>query len=349
MDTDEHRLPARGWGSLRICILSVSIRGSESFIVTAAADPDLAGLIPATVTPLTSDFSLDLAALRSYIRWLKDFDGLKALAVNMDTGEGPHLSREERRQVLETCADEVRGQMPLLAGIAARYTAEAVEMAHDAASAGATGLVVFPIPVFVGGALPPKAPYEYHAAIARATDLPLILFQLQPALGGVIFAPDTLSRLLEIDQVVAIKEASFDRERFLETARLLAAAPRRIALLTGNDNFILESFLSGTDGALIGMGTVAVAEQVEMIRRAKAGDVAGARRISEAVVAPLAEALFANPVRNYRARIKEALRLLDVLPNAAVRPPLLPLDETELCAVADALSGLKLAAPVPGR
>jgi 4-hydroxy-tetrahydrodipicolinate synthase len=105
-------------------------------------------------------------------------------------------------------------------------------------------------------------PFQYHAAIARATGLPLVLFQLQPALGGVIFQPDVLKKLLEIDEVVAIKEASFDRRCFAETARLLATAPRRVALLTGNDNFILESFLGGADGALIGFGTIAIAEQV---------------------------------------------------------------------------------------
>ncbi len=204
-------------------------------------------------------------------------------------------------------------------------------------------------PAFAGEALPPELPYEYHAAIARATGLPMVLFQLQPALGGVIFEPDALSRLLEIDEVVAVKEASFDRARFAETARLLAGAPRRVALLTGNDNFILESFLSGADGALIGFGTIAIAEQVEMIARAKAGDEAGARRIDETVVGPLAEALFARPVRNYRARVKEALHQLGVLPSAVVRPPLLPLDEAERRAVADALSGLDLAAPLARR
>jgi 4-hydroxy-tetrahydrodipicolinate synthase len=317
--------------------------------VSSRTDIDFTGLIPATVTPLTDDFALDVPALRSYIRWLRGFEGVKALAVNMDTGEGPHLSREERRQVLEAYAGEIQGRIPLLAGVAARYTAEAVELARDAASSGASGLVVFPIPAFAGESLPPELPYEYHAAIARATGLPLVLFQLQPALGGVIFAPDTLRKLLEIDEVVAIKEASFDRTRFDETARLVAAAPRRIALLTGNDNFILDSFLSGADGALIGMGTVAVAEQVDMIGRAKAGDEAGARRIEAAVVGPLAEVLFARPVRNYRARIKEALRLLEVLPNAVVRPPLLPLDEGERRAVADALAGQHLAAPARGR
>lgn len=310
---------------------------------------DLSGLIPATVTPLTDEFAPDLPALRSYIRWLVGFEGVKALAVNMDTGEGPHLTREERRQVLDVYVDEVQGRMPLLAGIAARYTAEAVDLARDAAATGASGLVVFPIPAFAGEALPPELPYEYHAAIARAAGLPMVLFQLQPALGGVIFEPEVLSKLLEVDEVVALKEASFDRARYQDTARLLAGATRPIALLTGNDNFILDSFLLGADGALIGFGTVAVAEQVEMIAKAKAGDEAGARDIDRAVVAPLAEALFAKPVRNYRARVKETLRLLGVIPNAVVRPPLLPLDEAERRAVADALSGLQLAAPVATR
>ena len=315
----------------------------------SSAGLDLSGLIPATVTPLTGDFALDVPALRSYIRWLRGFEGVKALAVNMDTGEGPHLGQEERRRVLETYADETQGQTPLLAGIAARYTAEAVEQARDAASLGASGLVVFPIPAFAGELLPPELPFEYHAAIARATDLPLVLFQLQPALGGVIFTPEALRRLLEIDQVVAITEASFDRACFAETAGLLASAPRRIALLTGNDNFILDSFLAGADGALIGMGTVAIAEQVDMIAKAKAGDEAGARRIERTVVGPLAGVLFARPVRNYRARIKEALRLLGVLPNAVVRPPLLPLSGGERWAVAEALTGQNLAAPARGR
>ncbi len=310
---------------------------------------DLDGLVPATVTPLTHEFVPDLPALRSYIRWLMGFQGVKALAVNMDTGEGPHLSREERRQVLEVYVDEVQGRIPLLAGIAARYTDEAVDFSRDAASAGASGLVVFPIPAFAGEALPPDLPFEYHAAIARATGLPIVLFQLQPALGGVIFEPDALERLLEIDEVVAVKEASFDRTRFAETARLLAGAPRRVALLTGNDNFILDSFLAGADGALIGFGTVAIAEQVEMIAKAKAGDEEGARRIDGIVVSPLARTLFASPVRNYRARVKEALRLLGVVPNAVVRPPLLPLDEAERRAVADALASVELAAPAVGR
>lgn len=305
---------------------------------------NLRGLIPATLLPMTEDYQIDESALRAYIRWLLSFDGLAALAVNMDTGEAPHLSRDEKRVVLRVYKEEVGGRLPVLAGITARYTAGAVELARDAQAAGANGLVIFPIPAFVGEGLPPELPYEYHLAIADAVPLPMVLFQLQPALAGVLFSRETLLRLIEIPTVVAIKEASFDAVRFVETRRILDEAPRGIQLLTGNDNFIFESFVLGAEGALIGFGTIAIAEQIEMLQRIAAGDIEGARRLNEAVVRPLADALFAPPVRNYRARLKEALRQMGVIPNAHIRPPLLPLDDGERAAVEQALSAVHVTA-----
>ncbi|MEX0749415.1 MAG: dihydrodipicolinate synthase family protein [Dehalococcoidia bacterium] len=312
-------------------------------------DLDLGGLIPATLLPLTADHQIDEAALRTYIRWLIGFDGLTAVAVNMDTGEAPHLSRDEKRRVLDIYAAEVAGRVPVLAGIGARYTAEAVELTRDAETAGADGIVVFPIAAFAGDPLPPEVPYEYHRAIADATPLPMVLFQLQPALAGVLFSRETLLRLIEIPNVVAIKEASFDAVKFVQTRRILDEAPRRIQLLTGNDNFILESFVLGAEGALIGFGTIAIAEQVEMFRLIAARRYEDAQRINDEVVQPLADALFAPPVRNYRARLKEALRQLGVIPNAHMRPPLLDLDAQECEAVRRALAAVQLAAPAPAR
>lgn len=306
---------------------------------------DLRGLIPATALPLDQHTAIDESALRAYVHWLLSFDGLKALAVNMDTGEGPHLSREEKRHVLDVYADEAGGHLPILAGITARYTAEAVDLARDAQAAGADGIVVFPIPAFAGEPLPSAVVYEYHRAIADAVPLPMVLFQLQPALSGVLFSREALLRLIDIPTVVAIKEASFDAARFVETRHIIDAAPRRIQLLTGNDNFILESFVLGAEGALIGFGTLAIAEQLEMLHLLAAGDTAAATRINDALMRPLAAAMFAPPVRNYRARLKEALRILGVIPCAAVRPPLLELDDGERAGVRDALAGVNIAAP----
>ncbi|MGH7483618.1 MAG: dihydrodipicolinate synthase family protein, partial [Longimicrobiales bacterium] len=210
---------------------------------------------------------MDEDALGGYIRWLLAFDGLTALAVNMDTGEGPALTRDERRRVLEIYAEEISGRVPVLAGVGAPSTAAAVDLAVDAQRSGASGLVVFPHPAFIGDPLPADVPYEYHRAIADAAPLPMVVFQLQPALAGVLYSREALLRLMEIPSVVAIKEASFDAVRFVETVRVLQEAPRRIQVLTGNDNFILESFLLGADGALIGFGTIAIAEQLEMLTR----------------------------------------------------------------------------------
>lgn len=306
---------------------------------------DLRGLIPATVLPLTADHEIDEPSLRAYIRWLLGFEGLQGLAANMDTGEGPHLSRDEKRRVLEIYADEVQGRVPVLVGIGGPYTAAACELARDAERAGASGIVVFPIPVFAGDPLPAEVPYAYHAAIADAVSLPMVLFQLQPSLAGVLFSRETLLRLIGIPNVVAIKEASFDAVRYIETRRILDEAPRRIQFLTGNDNFILESFLLGGEGALIGFGTIAIAEQIEMIRLAKAGEIAAAQRINDAVVKPLSDALFATPVRDYRARMKEALRQIGVIPSARMRPPLLDLTPDAVEAVTTALSRVRLAVP----
>ena len=288
---------------------------------------DLHGIIPATVLPMTEDYKVDEPGLRRYIRWMIE-QGVVGVAINVDTGEGPHLSPAERAHVLEITAEEVNGRMPIIAGLIALYTAQAVELARQAQSAGADALLVFPIPAFQGEPLDPEVPYRYHAAIAEAVDIPLVLFQLQPALGGCSYPREVLARLTELESVIALKEASFDPVRFLETRAALDQAPRRITLLTGNDNFILESFILGAEGALIGFGTLATRMQVQMVKAWQRGNLAEAFRLRR-TIQPLVDVIFAPPVRNYRARLKEALVMLDVLDRATVRPPLLPISDGE--------------------
>lgn len=295
----------------------------ESFMSTL----DLHGLIPATVLPMAEDYGIEEPGLRCYIHWVVE-QGVVGVAINVDTGEGLHLSPTERVRVVEIVAEEVKGRVPIIAGLIASYTAQAVELARQAQSAGADALLVFPISAFQGEPLDPEVPYRYHAAIAEAVDIPLILFQLQPALGGCLFSRETLARLTGIESVIALKEASFDAMKFLEAKAVLEQAPRQITLLTGNDNFILESFVLGAEGALIGFGTLATRMQVQMVKAWQRGDLKEAFRLGR-IIQPLADVIFAPPVRNYRARTKEALVMLGVLDRATVRPPLLPVSDAE--------------------
>lgn len=305
---------------------------------------DLRGIIPAIVTPMTSEGELDLPALKRYTAWLAD-QGPVALAVNVDTGEGPHLTPDEKRQTLETVAEAVAGKCKVVGGVAGPSTAQGVANARAAQSAGADALLIFPISAFLGQPLNPEVPYRYHAAIAESVDLPLILFQLQPALGGVLYTTDILHKLITIPSVAAIKEASFDAMRFLQVKAALDSASRKITFLTGNDNFICESFILGAEGALLGFSTIGAREQVNMLAAIQRGDIAEARELGSRLQ-PLADIIFAPPVTDYRARTKEALKMLGVLENTTVRPPLLPISDSERETVRAALQTAGLLSPV---
>ena len=300
---------------------------------------DLRGIIPACVITFDADGRFDEAAYRRYLQWLLP-QGPVALAINADTGEGPHLRPEEREQVLRAAVDEA-GAVPV-----DRRPLGAIHGAGGRGGEAGPGrrraaLLVFPIPAYQGTPLDPAIPVAYHEAIARGCDLPLVAFQLQPALGGVIFSEEILRRIAAIDSVIALKEASFDARLYLQTRRMIERLERPIDLLTGNDNFILESFVMGAEGALIGFGTLATDLQVEMVREARAGRWDAARAIWERIL-PLEELVFGSPVRDYRSRTKVALRELGVIEETAVRPPLLPIAEAETGAIRATLAAAGL-------
>ena len=307
---------------------------------------NLEGIIPACVVTFDADGKFDEAQYRRYLQWLLP-QGPVALAINADTGEGPHLWPHEREAVLRVAVEEA-GSVPVIAGLSATFTEQAVEEGKRARDAGAQGLLMFPIPAYQGTPLDPAIPVAYHEAVARGVGLPMVAFQLQPALGGVIFSEETLRRIAEIDLVVALKEASFDARLYLLTRRLMENLPRRIALLTGNDNFIFESFVMGAEGALIGFGTLATAEQVEMYRLTREEKWEEARRIWERIM-PLEEAVYAQPVRDYRARTKVALKELGVIENTSMRPPLTEVSQESAVAVRAALVQAGLLTPAGTR
>jgi 4-hydroxy-tetrahydrodipicolinate synthase len=289
--------------------------------------PELRGLIAAIVTPMHADFSVDEASLRRYACWIVH-QGVAGIAVNVDTGEGMHLSPTERIRSLEVVLEEVGGRTTVVAGLPASATDSAASTAAQLASLGVDALLVFPHPVYLGEPLDPEIPVRYHDAVAQASGLPLIAFQLQPDLGGVNFAAEVLAGIMSVEGVVAIKEASFDAKRFVQTVRLVSSLPSGAIVLNGNDNFLLEAYLLGAEGALLGFGTLAAAEQVTMHQAVRDGNLHKAGDLGRQLQA-LCDVIFAVPVRDYRARLKHALVQLGVIAEDHVRPPLLPLGDYE--------------------
>lgn len=284
---------------------------------------NLKGVVPAAVLPMDENYEPDYDAYSRYLEWLIGQNAV-ALAINMDTGEGPQLTREELRRVAETAVAVARGKCAVVAGVLGATTQGSVEIASMYAETGVDGLVVFPHSAFRNTPLDPRIPYEYHKAIAEETGLPIVLFQLAPVFGGVNYARETLLRLLDIPEVVAIKEASFDVQVFANTKETLGMADRPITLLTGNDRFITESFLLGAEGGLLGFAAIGcrlVAEMLECFARGE-----HERGVSmRPRVQGLADFIYHDPVLDYRARCKVALAHVGVikLSQTYVRPPLL--------------------------
>jgi 4-hydroxy-tetrahydrodipicolinate synthase len=296
---------------------------------------DFKGLFPATVLPMTEDAQIDEPALRHYMRHIAETT-VHGVAINVDTGEAPHLSHEERVRVIEIVVDEIGDRLPVIAGLPAQFTEQGVAYGRDYKAAGASALLVFPISAYQGSPLDPEVVVRYHAAIGEGVDLPLVLFNLLPSLGGVLLPAEIIDRLCGLAPVVAIKDASFDARIFVEVMAAVRQQPRPIAVLTGDDPFIHESFVLGADGALLGFGAVPTRQLAEMVDLAIAGRFAESKLIMDRL-APLERAMFAPPVRDYRARAKEALVMQAIIPRATVREPLLPISHADRQAIRDAM------------
>jgi 4-hydroxy-tetrahydrodipicolinate synthase len=306
----------------------------------------LAGIVSAPVLPMLPDHSIDWASLRSYLRWIA---GQKpaAIAMNMDASEGPSLDVEEQLEVIRVCREVLDGRCPLISGLIAGSTAAAVRHGNALKAAGAEGLAVFPpFPTFLGNPVPAEMIYRHHKAIADGVGLPLVAFQF-PKAWGPDFPPETLARLATIPEIIGLKEASFDTTKTLETIATAKTLSRRLGIMTGSDTFILEAMIMGCDGALIGFAATAVAELIEMHRCVTRKAFDDAFMIWERL-GPLARYCWRAPLRDYRPRMKEVLRLQGQIAHATVRPPQLGVDDAERAELGRlaAQAGLVPAAPL---
>ncbi|VXB09041.1 dihydrodipicolinate synthase family protein [Aeromicrobium sp. 9AM] len=294
-----------------------------------------AGVNASMALPMTANFSPDYSALRRYASWLKG-QGIIGVTVNADTGEGAHLTVDERLKVVAAVREEVGHDFHVASGLIAAQTEQAVELARQLKDAGADSLLVFSIPAFSGTPLPPALVYDYFQRLSDA-GVDLIGFNLTPSLGGVVFAPEVIDRLASVPNLVGLKEASFDAADYVRSRDALRGATSGVAFLSGCDNFMYESFVLGANGALLGYAGLAASLTVEVFSAVQGQDFQRAETLNRERMQPLAEVLFGQPVRNSRARIKHGLKLLGVIDETAVRPPLLPLDDTEKQALDNAM------------
>ena len=304
------------------------------------------GILPANILPFTSDYAIHEADYRRHLRWLAGVQGVTGIVCNGHAAEVSSLSREERRRALAIATEEVGARLPVIAGVYAESTREAVALARDAEAEGASGLLIFPPTLFMwGGREHPEMVHRHIATIADAVPVPLVIFQYPPA-SGLGYTTEILVRLLEIPTVVAVKEWSNDIVTFERNLRAIRATGRPVAVLSSFTMSLLASFLLGADGAISGMGSVTADFQAEMFAQVQQGDLEAARKIHDRLD-PLVQAFYAPPFLDMHNRMKEALAMLGRIERAVVRPPLCPIGDAERAAIRAALTAAGLLPAVP--
>jgi 4-hydroxy-tetrahydrodipicolinate synthase len=250
----------------------------------------ITGSIPALVTPMLADGSVDYDTLRKLIDW-HIAEGTDCIGVVGTTGESPTVNVEEHREIIRVSVQQAKGRVPIMAGCGANSTAEAIELAKFAKSVGADCQLQV-VPYY--NKPTQEGLYQHFKAIAEAVpDLPIILYNV-PGRSVADMQHDTVLRLAQVPGIVGIKEATGNIER---AQWLIRDLPKEFAVYSGDDPTAVALMLCGGKGNVSVTANVAPRLMHELCVAAIAGDVKTAMEIQFKLM-PVHKNLFveANPI-----------------------------------------------------
>ena len=276
---------------------------------------ELSGCGTALVTPFRTDGALDEVALKAHVE-RQIASGIELLIPCGTTGEAATLTDAEWLRVIELTCEVAASRVAIFAGCTHNSTVAAVDRAERVTQVpGLTGILTANPYYNRPGQ---EGQYQHFTAIARATKLPVMLYNI-PGRTGANLEPATVLRLAEIENIVAIKESSGN---IVQITELLTLAPASFKVFAGDDSLALPVIALGGAGLISVASNVIPNQMTEMVRAALTGDWATARALNNKFFA-LMQAHFAEPSP---APIKAALALLGQ-GNEMMRLPMIPVTD----------------------
>ena len=278
---------------------------------------DWRGVFPAITTPFSADLSVDHASLRAHVSWLVD-QGARGIIALGSLGEAATLAAGEKIELLKTCRAAAGTRVPVIAGISALSTADAVALATGAQAAGCDGLMVLPPYVHHGDWRETRAHVD---AIIAATPLSCMLYN-NPIAYGTDFLATHIEELTRHANLHAVKESSGDVRRITAIRERLGD---RLAIFVGLDDLIVEGVHAGAVGWVAGLVNALPAESIRLFALAAERNTQETRALYDWFL-PL---LRLDTVPKFVQLIKLVQQEVG-MGNARVRPPRLELEGKEL-------------------
>ena len=269
------------------------------------------GAFTAIVTPFKNG-QFDEAAYRELIEFQVK-EGIHGIVPCGTTGESPTLSHAEHKRVVETCIDQVKKRVVVIAGSGSNNTAEAVELTKHAEAAGADAALMI-TPYY--NKPTQEGLFQHYKTVASQTKIPIVVYNV-PGRTSLNLLPETMARLAGIPHIVGLKDATGDLKQGCKTLELCGD---KITVLSGDDFTTLPLLCVGGQGVISVVSNVAPGDMAGMCNAFFQGDLAQARALHYKMW-PLTEAMFfeTNPVP-----VKTALKLMGKI-TGEVRQPLCPM------------------------
>ncbi|MDR1875254.1 MAG: 4-hydroxy-tetrahydrodipicolinate synthase [Synergistaceae bacterium] len=227
----------------------------------------------ALVTPFTKD-GIDYHNFGRLIDWQID-QKVEFLVVLGTTGESPAVSAAERTEIVRFAVARVKGRVPVVVGTGGNNTPHAVADSREAESLGVDGVLVV-TPYYNKPSQ--EGLFRHFKTVAESVDIPMILYNV-PGRTGVNLLPETVARLADIRNIVALKEASGSQTQVDETIRRARRVRSDFLILSGNDDQAFHLVNAGGHGLISVLSNIAPKETSDMVRAALAGRVVEAREM----------------------------------------------------------------------
>ena len=301
------------------------------------------GVYAATIVPLNQDRSININELSDHLIDISKKKSLRGVLINGHAGENHILTKEEQINIVKISRDIVPKNFKIVSGLNFEDSDIASSVADKMINNGADSIMIFP-PFSWSIAYDHHLIINHHKIISKNIDFPIMLYQASIASGNLPYNTETLKNLIDIKQVIAIKEGSWETSKYEENRKIVKSLRPEIAVMASGDEHLMSCFTVGTEGSLVSLAIIIPDIILNLYDAIKKKNFQKALKYHNKIY-PLAKAIYGFPPSSHAtARLKTCLKMLGKIKNDKMRSSINSLNKNDINNLKSALtlSGLQI-------